>query len=113
MNNPKVGAYMKKGDIVIIAVLLAAAVFLAVFFLAGRDTGNKVLISVNNEQVFEGSLKTDREIDLDTNLVVIKNGKVYVDNADCHNQICVRHRPISKKGETIVCLPNKILIEIK
>ena len=104
---------MKKGDIIIIAVVLSLALILTLAFFIGGDAGKTVKISVNNECVFEGSLSSNKEIDLETNLVVIENGQVFVKSADCHNQICVRHRPISKKGETIVCLPNKVLIEIK
>lgn len=109
----KAGVGMKKGDIIIIAIVLTLAIVLATVFYIGGDAGKTVIISVNNESVFEGPLSKNEEIDLETNLVVIEDGQVFVKSADCHNQICVRHRPISKKGETIVCLPNKVLIEIK
>ena len=45
-------------------------------------------------------------------IMIIKDGEVYMQEADCPNQICVHHAPISHKGETIVCLPNRIIIEI-
>lgn len=45
-------------------------------------------------------------------IMVIEDGKVYMQEADCPNQICVHHTPISHRGETIVCLPNRIVIEI-
>lgn len=45
-------------------------------------------------------------------ILVIKDGKAYMLEADCPNQICVHHSAISHKGETIVCLPNRIIIEI-
>ena len=34
-------------------------------------------------------------------------------SADCHNHDCVNHRPISKDGENIICLPHKIVIQIE
>ena len=46
-------------------------------------------------------------------VLIIKEGEAYMQEADCPNQICVRHSPISHKGETIVCLPNRVIIEIR
>ena len=43
---------------------------------------------------------------------MIENGKVKMKEADCPDQICVHHRAISKNRETIVCLPNKVVVEI-
>ena len=46
-------------------------------------------------------------------VLVIEDGKAYMEEADCPNQICVHHSAISHKGETIVCLPNRIVIEVQ
>ena len=47
------------------------------------------------------------------NLLEIGDGKIRVIEADCRDKIDVKQGYISKIGETIVCLPNKMLIEIK
>jgi hypothetical protein len=47
------------------------------------------------------------------NVVYIKNGKAYMKDADCRDQICVNSNPIDEHGERIVCLPNQFWIEIK
>ena len=46
-------------------------------------------------------------------ILIIKDGEAYIQEADCPNQICVHHSPVSHKGETIVCLPNRVIIEIR
>lgn len=46
-------------------------------------------------------------------VLIIKEGEAYMQEADCPNQICVHHSPVSHKGETIVCLPNRVIIEIR
>ena len=46
-------------------------------------------------------------------ILIIKDGEAYMQEADCPNQICVHHSPISHKGESIVCLPNRVIIEIR
>lgn len=45
--------------------------------------------------------------------VQIKDGKVSVVDADCHDKICVHTKAIDQGGEMIVCLPNKMYVEIK
>lgn len=47
-----------------------------------------------------------------TNRVVIRDGAVKVERANCANQVCVHHDPISKRGEQIVCLPHGLVIQI-
>ena len=32
--------------------------------------------------------------------------------ADCPDLICVHHKPISRQGESIVCLPHKVIVEV-
>ena len=46
------------------------------------------------------------------NTLVIENGKVSVKEADCPDLVCVKNSEISFDGETIVCLPHKLVIEI-
>lgn len=103
---------LKKGDIVIIAAVLVLAVFSAAFAFS-RGGGGTVTVKADNETVYTGSLYYDRTVKLAGNTVVIENGSVYVSDADCKNQICVNHSPITKKGESIICLPNKVIVEIE
>ena len=42
----------------------------------------------------------------------IKMGKVRVIKSTCQNKICIKTGWISKVGESIVCVPNKIIIKI-
>ena len=104
---------MKKGDITIIlsVLVIIAASFCALRFFG--SAGKTVKISQNNTPIYELSLSEDKEIALSGNTVEIRNGSVRVISADCKNQICVNHKPISKKGESIVCLPNEVIIEIE
>lgn len=103
---------LKKGDIVIISAVLVLAVFSAAFAFS-RGGGGTVTVKADNETVYTGSLYYDRTVKLDGNTVVIENGSVYVSDADCKNQICVNHSPITKKGGSIICLPNKVIVEIE
>ena len=46
------------------------------------------------------------------NKITIKDGQVFMKEADCPDQYCVKHRTISKTNETIVCLPHKLVVEV-
>ena len=103
----------KKGDFIIIGVTVAIFVVSIGLLFSFSKQGNRVVIKQNNEIVYNQSLKNDNTVDVGTNCVTIKNGEVFVSSASCKNQICVNTGKISKKGESIVCLPNKVIVEIK
>ena len=47
------------------------------------------------------------------NVVTISGGEVSVTEASCKNQVCVKHGAISAAGESIVCLPNRLVVRIE
>lgn len=51
--------------------------------------------------------------DSDINVIEVKDSQVRMKSANCADQVCVRTRAISKPGQTIICLPHKIVVEIK
>lgn len=83
-----------------------------------QGMGKEAIISRDGEEIYRLSLQEETHLSLEynagqTNEVVIRGGKVSVSNASCPDQLCVHQGKISKKGETIVCLPHKLVIEIK
>lgn len=102
---------MKKYDYIIIVVVTFMAALL--FLIFPSEKGRVVKVSENNQTVYEGSLYTDKTVELKNNLLVIENGSVYMKNANCKNGICVHTGKISKKGESIICLPNRVIAKIE
>lgn len=49
---------------------------------------------------------------LGSNVVVVSDDSVHVEEADCPNNDCVKQGAISNVGEQIVCLPHKLWVEI-
>lgn len=49
---------------------------------------------------------------LDFNLLAVSDACVRMEAADCRDQICVHHIPIAGGGESIICLPHKLVVEI-
>lgn len=100
-------------DAVLILAIAAAAL---IIFAAGallREEGGSVEVRLNGELYAELPLYKDTVLDIDGLCVLkIENGKAYIESAVCRNQICVHHRPISKSGEAIVCLPGGVTVKV-
>ncbi len=103
---------IKKNDIIICVFVALFCICAFVGVLALHRTPARVVISQDNDVVYNVSLYENREIVLPHNTVVIKNGRVYMKNADCKNQICVNTPEISSFGQQIICLPNRVIVEV-
>ncbi|MBR5376327.1 MAG: NusG domain II-containing protein [Lachnospiraceae bacterium] len=72
-----------------------------------------VVITKNGELFKSCSLYEDTTVDTGSNTIVIRNGEAYMGSATCKNHICIRQGHISRAGQMIVCMPNRIVVEIK
>lgn len=105
---------MKKKDFLIAAAVLTLAVFcwlIPRFFLISK--GEMLQISIDGEIYGRYSLREDQEIVIgSTNVCRITSGKVTMTEAHCPDQLCIRQKAIDENGGTIVCLPNRVVLEI-
>ena len=103
-------------DLLIVTAVLVVAVFAFLAF-SGSDVGTKAVVLVDNKEVYVLGLTQNTEQLIKTNYgynkVVVLNGTCYVEYADCRDGICVNRGKISKVGESIVCLPHKLIVEIR
>lgn len=114
---------MKKADVIIIITLLVIALgaFGVTKIVANHKYANKyVEISIKGklyqkvlikDNTFKKTIKIKTA--LGTNVVEIENGGAKMIDADCHDKICIKEGFKDKNGQTIVCLPNKFVVEIK
>ena len=88
---------------------------LLIFFLTAKDS-LYVKVSMNNEVYGTYDLYKDQTIEItdgeNHNLLVIEDGKAYVDEANCPDKLCKNMGKISTSGQSIICLPHKVVIEI-
>lgn len=109
---------MKKNDLFLAsAVLIIALVW---FLLANKttDRGNTVIVSHDNDVINTYTLSDEgiHSINVDGTEIMkidISNGKVSAIYSTCRDKLCVHQKAISNTNETIVCLPNRIVIELK
>ncbi|WP_352420130.1 NusG domain II-containing protein [Proteiniborus sp.] len=113
---------MTKWDKYLIVLVLLLSL-LGIYFVKyyATDGGNKyVSIQVDGEEIKKisfGANMVGKTIDIETkfgyNKIEIGDGKVRVIEADCPDKLDVKQGWISSQGEVIVCLPNRMVVEIK
>ena len=112
---------IRKNDIILVAVILliGIATWGIISFLQGINTNNAVaVVFVDGEEYGRFPLATDcvemiTLADGSYNVLEIKDGKADITEGSCPDKICVRHNSINKKKESIVCLPNKVVVQIE
>lgn len=105
---------MKKKDWLLIIVIVG----LAGIFWAGRmilsESGNEVVqVTVDGKTYGTYNLSENQIVDINgTNTLTIEDGLADMTEADCPDKLCVHQKSISKDGESIICLPNKVVVEV-
>ncbi len=104
-------------DIVLILCLLTAGLLicLTVWLFSGK--GGTVVVRVGGTVVGEYSLYETRTLTLQgtggTNLLRIQNGQAWIEDADCPDGLCIRTGKISRQGQSIICLPHQLVVEVQ
>ncbi len=108
-----------RNDIILVAVIAVIAAAGLLFFGLNKESGAFVAVNINGEQTAVYPLSVDTEVTVttgenneDINVLTIKDGKAYVSSANCPDGICAETRAAQYVGETIVCLPHKVVFEI-
>ena len=108
-----------RNDLLFIFGLLAViSIACAVLFLAAGE-GDAVTVSIDGKVYRSYSLSENITVDIRSgengaglNVLVIENGEAYVSHASCPDGICSAHKPIKRNGESIICLPNRVVISV-
>lgn len=104
---------MKKKELTfIIGIIVFAMLLWGGMYLFRQGHYGSVTITVDGQEYGTYSLAKDQMISIgDTNVCEIKNGQARMIEADCPDHLCLKQRAIDSTGGTIVCLPNKVVIE--
>lgn len=113
---PKKGGRKVRNDIIFIGAILLLAVIGALFLLLFREEGDFVTVTVDGKLWGEYSLSENRTVEIKQengyNILVIEDGYARVESASCPDGICSSHKPVRHDGESIICLPNKVVVEV-
>ena len=110
---------IKKRDVLIIISLLLLSLLMAFFVQKSKSNidGDYLLVELNGKEYGKYPLDEDKTFKVNSsndeyNIVEIKDGKVNMKDANCRDLICTQMPEISKDGETIVCLPHRLILEV-
>ncbi len=112
---------LKLFDYILIAVLIIFAISFNYVFLQiyGGGSSDEVVVTVEGQVYGKYSLKNDGiyNVSIDNDGIVnnqfeIKNGIVNMTDANCPDKYCIHSKGIEYNSEAIVCLPNKVVLQI-
>jgi hypothetical protein len=108
---------MKKNDLILVGIVLVLGIAVVLFFNLTKSEGSKLLVTINGKEYNTFDLNKDTTFTVeqengDWNKFVIKDGIVDMVDANCPDKLCVNHKNIHYNHETIVCLPNKVVLEV-
>lgn len=116
---------IKKWDAVLIILLMVLSFIPEGIFLFGNDSasGQRTYAEITRDgQVYKtvplsGHSGEDRFTvqteDGGYNIVVIQEDRIGIAEADCPDKICIHEGFISRPGESVICLPHKVMVEVK
>jgi hypothetical protein len=108
---------LKKADILLIGGIIAFGCVLGLVILLTQHKGNIVQVRVDGT-IIENLQMTDNltyeinGVNGGTNLLIIQDGEAWVEEASCPDGLCKNMGKISQVGQSVICLPNKVVVEI-
>ncbi len=107
--------YLTGAEAVILALLALA---LVVWLLLPKAAGARVVLARGGEEL--GRYDLDKPCRVEVSgangfalTLVVENGAAHVEDSTCPDLICQHHAPISKAGESIVCLPGQVSVSVE
>ena len=104
---------LKKADKIILTAIVLTGCLIGIFCLFTGSEGAYVKVTVNGSFYGNYPLGIDGTFDINgTNRLTIKDGYAYMEEADCPDGLCMKMGKISRNGQSVICLPNKVVVEI-
>lgn len=110
-----------RNDVIVILIALVTALvfFVLTLIFNPKTDGERAVISLDGEIIGEYSLSEDVSLPIyDENgkfllTFNVKDGKAYVTESVCNDHSCERMGPISRSGESIICLVSRLVIKVE
>ncbi|GFI69189.1 hypothetical protein IMSAG249_01010 [Lachnospiraceae bacterium] len=108
---------LKKDIILLLGIILAAFLLWLIPYLLNKDASAMVTVYQNGHEIGKYPLGKEQTISIPYgedgyNLLFISGGEASISDADCPDGLCVRQRAVDRNGESIICLPHKLVIQI-
>jgi hypothetical protein len=107
---------IKKADVILAIILIIAGIASTIFLATGGVAGEMVIVSVDTKNYGTYDLVVNQVLVVQKNgnynKIEIKDGKAKMIDASCPDKLCIKQGSIDTTNETIVCLPNKVVVEL-
>ena len=109
---------LKKADMVLIGVILAAALLCLGGMYLTRTGGSMAVVYVDGQETARYPLSQNQTVEIEGyqggyNILEIRGGIASVTEADCPDALCVHESDIQYDGQSIVCLPHRVVVKIE
>jgi len=116
-NAPTPSKLFAKGDILLIAIILITALGITLHLFSSKDNPTVAELYINNKLVKTMPLTQEGyykfKYDNVSFSIEAKEGRVRISESNCPRKVCVHQGWISHSGESIICVPNKVVVKIK
>ncbi len=107
-----------RNDILLILALLLLAMGIWGVLRLTRRPGGEAVVTVDGHLAATLPLSVEATLPVGAgqgflNIVEVSGGRVRVADADCPDRLCVRQGWIERDGESIVCLPHKLVVTVR
>ncbi len=113
---------IRKADLVVVGLIAVTSIILLVGFFFSRQSKGDIYVSIqlDGKEIQRIPWTPDQEgktFDIKNpygkNILVFDHGKVRMEEADCPDKLCIYQGSIHQVGQMIVCLPHRLVVEIK
>ncbi|MFI3201770.1 MAG: NusG domain II-containing protein [Eubacteriales bacterium] len=104
---------MRRKEVILIGSIVILLLGVISWLEDRKTSGSYVEITLQGERYGVYALEENQAITIDKgNCLIIEDETVYMEWATCANQLCVYQGEIRNRGEAIVCLPHKVVVEV-
>ncbi len=107
-----------KNDLILIFSIIVISLLSIIIILASSKHGNYVTVEQNGIVIAVLQIDKNQKYNIYNennkieNTILIENEQVSMIYADCPDKICEKHRAIKNNNESIICLPNKVIVTV-
>ena len=107
-----------KNDWILLCVLAVIGIGMwAYSTFIEKPAATKAIVTVDGKEYGTYNLSKDQTIEIKqkttvTNVLVIADGEIFMQDATCPDKLCEKQGRKSRDKETIVCLPNKVVVTV-
>ncbi len=107
-----------RNDMFLLLAMFLVLSVLCIGLLFTRTGGKRVAVSVDGVETISFSLNENLVYEIDgfnggRNVLVIEDGVAYLSEASCPDHLCMNMGKIKNVGQSIICLPNRVVVEVK